>query len=101
MHIKKGMKVRIISGNHKGSEGNALHIFLESDRVIVEGVNLIKRATRPSQENPAGGFVEKEAPIHISNMLPVHKGKTTRVGYKILENGRKVRIVAKTGEELE
>ena len=78
MHIKKGMTVRIISGNHKGSEGKVLHIFHESDKVIIEGVNLIKRATRPSQENPAGGFVEKEGPIHISNMLPVHKGNTTR-----------------------
>ena len=101
MHIKKGMTVRIISGNHKGSECKVLHIFHESDKVIIEGVNLIKRATRPSQENPAGGFVEKEGPIHISNMLPVHKGNTTRVGYKILENGRKVRIAVKTGEELE
>ncbi len=101
MHIKKGMTVRIISGNHKGSEGKVLHIFPESDKVIIEGVNLIKRATRPSQENPAGGFVEKEGPIHVSNMLPVHKGNTTRVGYKILENGRKVRIAVKTGEELE
>ena len=101
MHIKKGMTVRIISGNHKGSEVKVLHIFHESDKVIIEGVNLIKRATRPSQENPAGGFVEKEGPIHISNMLPVHKGNTTRVGYKILENGRKVRIAVKTGEELE
>ncbi len=101
MHIKKGMTVRIISGNHKGSEGKVLHIFPESDKVIIEGVNLIKRATRPSQQNPAGGFVEKEGPIHISNMLPINKGNTTRVGYKILENGRKVRIAAKTGEELE
>ena len=101
MHIKKGMTVRIISGNHKGSEGKVLHIFHDSDKVIIEGVNLIKRATRPSQENPAGGFVEKEGPIHISNMLPVHKGNTTRVGYKILENGRKVRIAVKTSEELE
>ena len=101
MHIKKGMTVRIISGNHKGSEGKVLHIFPESDKVIIEGVNLIKRATRPSQQNPSGGFVEKEGPIHISNMLPIHKGNTTRVGYKILKNGRKVRIAAKTGEEIE
>ncbi|MBT88808.1 MAG: 50S ribosomal protein L24 [Candidatus Marinimicrobia bacterium] len=101
MHIKKGMTVRVITGNHTGSEGKVLHIFPDSQKVIVEGINLVKRASRPTQENPAGGFVEKEAPIHISNMLPVHKGNATRVGYKILENGRKVRIASKTGEELE
>ncbi len=101
MHIKKGMTVRVITGNHKGSEGKVLHIFPDSQKVIVEGINLVKRASRPTQENPTGGFVEKEAPIHISNMLPVHKGKVTRVGYKILENNRKVRIASKTGEELE
>ncbi len=101
MHIKKDMTVRVITGNHKGSEGKVLHIFPDSQKVIVEGINLVKRASRPTQENPAGGFVEKEAPIHISNMLPVHKGNAIRVGYKILENGRKVRIASKTGEELE
>ncbi|MBC8322671.1 MAG: 50S ribosomal protein L24 [Candidatus Marinimicrobia bacterium] len=101
MHIKKGMTVRVITGNHKGSEGKVLHIYPDSQKVIVEGINLVKRATRPTQENPTGGFVEKEAPLHISNMLPVHKGNTTRVGYKKLENGRKVRIASKTGEELE
>ena len=68
------MTVRVITGNHKGSEGKVLHIFPDSQKVIVEGINLVKRASRPTQENPAGGFVEKEAPIHISNMLPVHKG---------------------------
>ncbi len=101
MHIKKNMIVQVISGNHKGSEGKVLYIFPKSEKVIIEGVNLIKRATRPSQENPAGGFVEKEAPLHISNVLPVHKGKTTRIGYKTLENGKKVRIAVKTGDELE
>lgn len=101
MHIKKGMTVRVITGNHKGSEGKVLHIFPDSQKVIVEGINLVKRATRPTQENPTGGFVEKEAAIHISNMLPVHKGNVTRVRYKILENDRKVRIASKTGEELE
>lgn len=101
MHIKKGMTVRVITGNHKGSEGKVLHIFPDSQKVIVEGINLVKRATRPTQENPTGGFVEKEAAIHISNMLPVHKGNVTRVGYKILENDRKIRIASKTGEELE
>lgn len=101
MHIKKNMTVRVISGNHKGSEGKVLFIFPDSEKVIVEGINLVKRATRPTQTNPSGGFVEKEAPLHVSNVLPVHKGMITRVGYKKLDNGRKVRIAVKTGDELE
>lgn len=101
MHIKKNMIVRVISGNHKGSEGKILFIFPDSEKVIVEGINLVKRATRPTQTNPSGGFVEKEAPLHVSNVLPVHKGNITRVGYKKLDNGRKVRIAVKTGDELE
>lgn len=101
MHIKKNMIVRVISGNHKGSEGKVLYIFPDVNKVIIEGVNLVKRATRPSQDNPAGGFVEKEAPLHVSNVLPVYKGNATRVGYKKLDNGRKVRIAVKTGDELE
>lgn len=101
MHIKKGMIVRVISGNDKGKEGKVLHIFPNSNKVIVESVNFVKRATRPTQTNPTGGFVEKESAIHVSNVLPIYKGKTTRVGYKILEDGRKVRVAVKTGEELE
>ena len=101
MHVKKGMTVRINSGNHKGEEGKILHIFPNRCRVIVEGVNFIKRATRPTQENPSGGFVEKEASIHVSNVVVIHSGKPTRVGYKFLDDGTKVRIAKKTGEELE
>jgi len=101
MHIKKDMIVRVISGNHKGLEGKVLHIFPDSNKAIIEGINLVKRATRPTQTNPSGGFVEKEAPIHVSNVLPVHKGNVTRVGYKKLDTGRKVRIAVKTGDELE
>ncbi len=101
MHIKKNMNVYVISGNHKGSEGKVLYIFPDTQKVIIEGVNLVKRSIRPTQENPTGGFVEKEAPIHVSNVLPVHKGVATRVGYKLLDNGRKVRVAIKTRDELE
>ncbi|RMF06925.1 MAG: 50S ribosomal protein L24 [Candidatus Neomarinimicrobiota bacterium] len=101
MRLKKGMTVRVISGNHRGEEGKILRVFPKSKRVIVEGVNFIKRATRPSQENPTGGFVEREAPIHISNVMLVQGGSTTRIGYKYLEDGTKVRIAQKTGEEVE
>jgi len=95
------MTVRVINGNHKGMEGKVLRVFPKKQRLIVEGVNFIKRATRPSQENPAGGFIEKEAPIHVSNVMVVVGGKAIRIGHKILEDGTKVRISKKTGEEIE
>lgn len=101
MLIKKGMQVRVIRGNHRGSEGKVLMVFPKNQRIIIEGVNFIKRATRPTQENPGGGFVEKEAPIHVSNVMVLKNNEPVRVGFKILEDGSKVRISRKTGEELE
>lgn len=100
MHIKTGMTVRVIRGNHRGEEGKVLHINPKKERVIIEGVNLIKRHTRPSQENPQGGIIEKEAALHVSNIMVVYGGKPTRVGYKILDDGSKVRVAVKTGEEI-
>ena len=100
MHIKTGMTVRVIRGNHRGEEGKVLHINPKKERVIIEGVNLIKRHTRPSQENPQGGIIEKEAALHVSNIMVVYGGKPTRVGYKILDDGSKVRVSTKSGEEI-
>ena len=101
MRIRKGMKVRIINGNHKGSEGKILFVFPKVNKAIVEGVNFIKRAVRPTQNNPSGGYTEKEAPIHLSNLMLVQKDQTTRIGYKVLDDVSKVRIGKKTGEEVE
>jgi len=101
MGIRKGMKVRVIKGNHKGSEGKILFVFPKDNKAIVEGVNFIKRAVRPTQNNPSGGYTEKEAPIHLSNLMLVQKGQITRVGFKVLDDGSKVRIGKKTGEEVE
>ena len=101
MHVKKGMLVKIISGNHKGMEGKILNVFPEKNRVIVEGVNFRKRASRPTQENPSGGFVEREAPLNISNVMVLNNGTPTRIGYKILEDGNKIRISKKTEEEIQ
>ena len=100
MHIKKGMNVKVISGNHKGDSGKILEVFPKKMKAIVEGVNLKKRSIRPTQDNPAGGYVDREAPMHISNLMVVHNDQATRVGYKKLEDGRKVRISVKTKEEL-
>ena len=94
------MKVRVISGAHKGQEGKVL-FSPKKQRVVVEGVNFIKKSTRPSQENPNGGIVEKEASLHVSNVLVVQGGDTSRLGYRVLDDGSKVRILKKTNEESE
>ena len=101
MNIVKGMNVRVISGNHKGKEGKVLYVIPKKDRVIVEGINIIKKHARPTQENPTGGFVEREAPLHISNVMVVYNGTPTRVGYKVLDDGTKIRISNKTEEEIQ
>ena len=101
MLIKKGMQVRVISGAHKGSEGKVLFASPKKQRVIVEGVNFIKKSTRPSQENQSGGIVEKEAPLHISNVMVLQSGVVSRLGYKVLDDGTKIRILKKSNEESE
>lgn len=99
MLIKKGMQVRVISGAHKGEEGKVLFSSPKKHRVVVEGVNFVKKSTRPSQENPNGGIVEKEASLHVSNVMLLQDGNTSRLGYRILDDGSKVRILKKTEEE--
>tara|TARA_B100000965_G_C19333382_1_gene644057 strand:+ start:100 stop:405 length:306 start_codon:yes stop_codon:yes gene_type:complete len=100
MNIIKGMNVKVIRGNHKGSEGKVLYVIPKKERIIIEGINLIKKHIRPTQENPKGGVVEKEGTIHISNVMVINDGKTTRLNYKILEDGTKVRISNKTGNQI-
>ena len=100
MHIVKGMIVKVISGNHKGQSGKVLDVFPKKMKAIVEGVNFRKRSVRPTQDNPSGGYVDREAPLHLSNLMVLHNDQATRVGYKKLENGKKVRISVKTREEL-
>ena len=80
-----------------------LNLFVspKKQRVVVEGVNFIKKSTRPSQENQSGGIVEKEAALHISNVMILQSGNVSRLGYKILEDGSKVRVLKKTNEESE
>jgi large subunit ribosomal protein L24 len=100
MHIIKGMMVKVISGNHKGQSGKVLDIFPKKMKAIVEGVNFRKRSVRPTQDNPSGGYVDREAPLHLSNLMVLHNDQATRIGYKKLENGKKVRVSVKTREEL-
>ncbi|SIT87720.1 50S ribosomal protein L24 [Edaphobacillus lindanitolerans] len=100
MHVKKGDKVQVITGKDKGKTGVILAAFPKKDRVIVEGVNIVKKHTKPNQENPQGGIVSKEAAIHVSNvmLLDPKSGEPTRVSYKVGEDGKKVRIAKKSGE---
>ena len=102
MHVKKGDKVVVISGKDKGKQGVILTAFPKKDRVIVEGVNIIKKHTKPSQLNPQGGIFEKEAAIHVSNVMPLDPktGEPTRVGRKVVD-GKRVRYAKKSGEILD
>ena len=100
LHIKVGDTVKVISGEANGQEGNILSIDRKKMRATVEGVNLVKKHQKPSAANPEGGIVETEAGIHVSNLMVVHNDQATRIGYKKLEGGRKVRISVKTKEEL-
>ena len=96
--IRKGDTVRVITGSHKGAEGEVLRISKENNKAVVEGVNLVKKHNKPNAQNPQGGITEKEAPIHISNLsLLTTEGKATRVGYR-MEEGNKVRYAKKTDE---
>ncbi|WP_298903629.1 50S ribosomal protein L24 [uncultured Psychroserpens sp.] len=96
--IKSGDTVKVIAGDHKGTEGNVLKVLKDKNKAIVEGVNMVKKHTKPSAQNPQGGIVEKEAPIHMSNLsLLTAKGETTRVGYK-MEGDKKVRFSTKSNE---
>ena len=98
LKIKTGDTVRVIAGDHKGSEGKILKLFSDKDKAIVEGVNVVKRHTKPNAQNPQGGILEKEAPIHISNLsLLTNDGEITRVGYQ-MTGDTKERISRKTKE---
>ncbi len=104
--IKKGDYVQVISGslkNGKGKKGEVLKVFTEENRVLVAGVNMVKRHVRPSQAEPEGGVKQFEAPIHISNVahLDPKDGKPTRVGFKTLKDGKKVRVAKRSGEEID
>jgi len=102
MKIKKGDNVVVIAGNYKGKKGKVLKVFPKEKRALVEGVNIIKKHSRPSQQNPQGGILEKEAPVHISNLMIIGPdGKPTRVGKKVLEDGKSVRICKRTGEMID
>lgn len=100
LHVKKDDTVFVITGKDKGKKGRVIAAYPRENRVLVEGVNMVKKHAKPTQQNPQGGILNQEAPIHVSNVMLIDpkSGKPTRVGYKVLENGTKVRVAKKSGE---
>ena len=101
LHIKKGDTVKVIAGDDRGMEGRVLSVETSKNRAIVEGVNMVTKATKPNAQHPQGGLIKKEAPINISNiaLIDPKSGKPTRVGYRV-EDGKKVRYSKKSGQEI-
>ena len=102
LHIKKGDMVYVNAGDNKGQQGKVLKVDAAKQRAIVEGVNMCKKATKPNAQNPQGGIIEQEAPIHISNLqvLDPQSGKPSRVGRRVNAEGKLVRFAKKSGEEI-
>ena len=100
MKIKKGDTVKVITGKDNGAEGKVISVDPKNKKVVVEGVNMITKHAKPSQANPNGGIIQKEAAMDISNVMYVHKGKATRVGIKV-EDGKKGRFAKSTGEVID
>jgi large subunit ribosomal protein L24 len=102
LKIRKGDRVKVITGRSKGKVGDVLRVLPEEQRVVVSGVNVIKRHTKPSRTEQ-GGIIEREAAIHVSNvaLLDPKSDKPTKVGFKFLEDGRKVRIARASGETID
>ena len=105
LKIKKGDTVIVLAGDNKGDKGRVLSIDREKNRAIVEGVNIVSKSTKPNANAPQGGIIKKEAPIHLSKLAVVdpksgRDPKPTRVGFRMDENGKKVRYSKKSGEEI-
>ena len=102
LHIKKGDNVIVLAGEDKGKTGKVLKMLIDKQRAIVEGINIVSKSAKPSAKNPQGGILKVEAPIHISNLslIDPKTQKPTRIGIKVNEDGKKVRISKKSGEEI-
>ena len=100
MKIKKGDTVKVMTGKDKGKEGKVMSVDQKNAKVLVEGVNMITKHTKPSAANQNGGIIQKEAPIDVSNVAYVHKGKTTKIGFKF-EKDKKVRFAKSTGDVID
>ena len=100
MKIKKGDTVKVIAGKDKDKEGKVIAVNVKNHTVLVEGINMITKHSKPSMSNQQGGIINKEAPIHVSNVMLLYKGKATRVGFK-MDGDKKVRFAKATGEVID
>ncbi|MCF8335124.1 MAG: 50S ribosomal protein L24 [Bacteroidales bacterium] len=102
LHIKKGDTVYVNTGEYKGQQGRVLEVYPEERRALVEGIHMVSKHTRPNNDNPQGGIIKKEAPVHISNLMLVDPstGEPTRIGRKLDDNNTLVRYSKKSGEEI-
>ncbi len=98
MKLRKGDTVKVIAGKDKGAEGEVAQVLPTANKVIVTGVNTAKKHSKPTRQNQQGGIIDRDMPIDVSNVMLLHKGKPTRVGYKIQADGKKVRVAKRTGE---
>ena len=101
MKIRKGDMVKIYSGNDKGKTGRIIKVFPSKDRILVEGVNIVKKHSRPSQENPQGAILDKELSIHISNAMYLNGNKPTKIGIKRIQDGNKTRFSKSTNKDID
>jgi large subunit ribosomal protein L24 len=102
LHIKKGDTVIVNAGDYKGQQGRVLEVIRDKKKVIIEGINLVSKHTRPNAKSPQGGIVKKEAPVHISNLMVIDpkSGKPSRIGRRLNENNKLVRYAKISGEEI-
>ena len=102
IYIRKNDTVIVLTGEDKGKTGKVLKVLVEKNRAIVEGINIVSKSAKPSAKNPQGGIVKQEAPVHISNLslIDPKSGKPTRISVKKTDDGKKVRIAKKSGEEI-
>ncbi len=100
MKIKKGDTVQVIAGKDKGKDGKVLAVNVKDNTVVVENVNMVRKHTKPNAANANGGIVDKEAPLHMSNVMLISDGRPTRVGFKT-ENGKKVRVAKASGKVID
>lgn len=102
LKLRKGDMVQVIAGDSKGKQGKVLEVLLQQNRIIVEGANMVSKHTKPNAATPNGGIIKKEAAIHVSNLMLVDakSGKPTRIGKKVNEQGKSVRVAKKSGEEI-
>ena len=98
MKLKKGDTVKVIAGKDRGQEGEVVQVFPSDNKVLVNGINTAKKHSKARGTNRQGGIIDRDMPVDVSNVMLVHKGKTTRIGYKIQSDGSKVRVAKRTGE---